>query len=72
MLGKWSIKFITNLSNLIFFFRVSGDISCPYPFCKRKFQSQYEYTPRAQKQHSDNPGNWHDIKGNINNYKSST
>ena len=60
-----------NLSNLIFF-RVSGDIFCSYPFCKRKFQSQYEYTRRAQKQHLDNPGNWHDIKGNISNYKSST
>ena len=42
-----------------FFFRVSGDISCPYPFCKRKFQSQNEFTPRALEQHLENPGNWH-------------
>ena len=42
------------------FFRVSGDISCPYPFCKRKFQSQYEFTRRALEQHLDNPGNWHE------------
>ena len=71
MLGIWSIKFIVNLSNLIFF-RLSGDIYCLYPFCKRKFQSQYKFTPRALKQHLENPGNWHETKGNISNYKSST
>ena len=64
-------QFIVNLSNLIFF-RVSGDIYCLYPFCKRRFQSQYKFTPLAVKQHWENPGNWHEIKGNTNNYKSST
>ena len=59
VLGKRTVKFITNLSILIFF-HVSGDISCPYPFCKRKFQSQYEFTPRALEQHLDNSGNWHE------------
>ena len=80
MLGKRSIKFITNLSNLILF-RVSGDISCSNPFCKRKFQSQNKFTPSALKQHLENPGNWHEQeemgswherKGNISNDKTFT
>ena len=64
-------KFITNLIIFIFF-RVSGDISCPYPFCKRKFQSQYEFTPRALEQHLENPGNWHNGKGNVSKYTTFT
>ncbi|CAH3018734.1 unnamed protein product [Porites evermanni] len=42
---------------------MTGDIYCLYPFCKRKFQSQYKFTPRALKQHLENPGNWHETKG---------
>ncbi|CAH3113452.1 unnamed protein product [Porites lobata] len=43
--------------------KMTGDIYCLYPFCKRKFQSQYKFTRLAVKQHWENPGNWHKIKG---------
>ncbi|KAM7429267.1 2 5 oligoadenylate synthetase [Porites harrisoni] len=46
--------------------KMTGNISCSYPFCKRRFQSRNGLTPRALKDHLENPGNWHKTKGVTN------
>ena len=41
-------------------------IPCSYPFCTRKRKFRYEFD---LKQHLENPGKWHEKKGNISNCK---
>ena len=60
------------VSNATVYIHVSGDISCSYPFCQRKFQSQNEFASSTLKHHLENPGNWHERKGNISNNETFT